>query len=352
MKKNNILQEVCLLRLLLIFLLVSYHAFAPFCGAWKPLEGMEETPNSVYAWIGYVFYSFMLESFTFISGYVFGFQVQRKGQSCITFHNLAVKKFQRLIIPSIVFSIIYMLIFNPDTFIHTPIHALYNGIQGVAHMWYLPMLFWCFIGIWMIEKLNFSRGKSICLLLVLAVVSFVPLPFQLTFTMYYMVFFFTGYVVKKSNFNLTNYSKTKNIIILWILFIISFIFLQNGILYLKVILRTVDQIPLKLTIQCLIKLSRLVYSSLGVIAVIFTSLNLIRYHSLKLSDKAITLSTYCFGIYLFQQFILQLIYYKTDWNSMISVYALPWLAIIITIILSWLLSHLALRTRIGRLLIG
>lgn len=71
MSKTNRLTNVIIIRPILIVLLVFYHAFAIYSGAWDPIEGYPEVP--VYWWLDKLSYAFMLEMFVFISGYVFGF---------------------------------------------------------------------------------------------------------------------------------------------------------------------------------------------------------------------------------------------------------------------------------------
>lgn len=106
-KKN--LDEVSLIRPILIVLLVLYHAFAPWCGAWSAFNGYE--PNEIYWWIGKSAYSFLLPMFVFISGYIWAFQ--REALNKIdTFKQLAIKKFKRLYVPSLLFSIAYIAMFK------------------------------------------------------------------------------------------------------------------------------------------------------------------------------------------------------------------------------------------------
>lgn len=106
------LDEVSLIRPILIVLLVLYHAFAPWCGAWGAFEGYE--PNEIYWWIGKSAYSFMLPMFVFISGYVWAFQ--RESLCKVdSLKQLAIKKFKRLYIPSLLFSVAYVLLFNSQT---------------------------------------------------------------------------------------------------------------------------------------------------------------------------------------------------------------------------------------------
>ena len=66
----------------------------------------------------------------------------------------------------------------------------------------------------------------------------------------------------------------------------------------------------------------------------------------------IKLSGYCYGVYIFQQFILIFLYFKTNFAENVNPYILPWLATLITIALSLLFTHILLRTRFGRFLIG
>lgn len=148
------LPEVVFIRLLLIVLLVLYHSFALYCGGWEPLPNQEMIP--AYWWIGKAAYSFMLPAFVFISGYVYGFQVRTKGVQILTFKKTVYGKFKRLIIPSIVFSLLYLLVLGDIT---QPITTtLYGLINGVGHMWFLPMLFWCFVCVFIIEKLKLKTS--------------------------------------------------------------------------------------------------------------------------------------------------------------------------------------------------
>lgn len=79
MNEKKLLTNVAVIRPILIVLLVFYHAFAPYSGAWEPIEGFPEIP--AYWWLDWLSYAFMLEMFVFVSGYVFGYQVRTKGES-------------------------------------------------------------------------------------------------------------------------------------------------------------------------------------------------------------------------------------------------------------------------------
>ena len=73
---------------------------------------------------------------------------------------------------------------------------------------------------------------------------------------------------------------------------------------------------------------------------------------LENSPKLIIMSGYCYGVYIYQQFILQILYYKTSLPLHINEWLLPWVAFFITLVLSILFCHYSLKTKFGRFLIG
>ena len=63
-------------------------------------------------------------------------------------------------------------------------------------------------------------------------------------------------------------------------------------------------------------------------------------------------SAICYGVYIFQQFILQFLYYKTTLPVLVGPYWLPWVGCVVTFVVSIVLTRLTLKTRFGRFLIG
>lgn len=63
-------------------------------------------------------------------------------------------------------------------------------------------------------------------------------------------------------------------------------------------------------------------------------------------------SAICYGVYIFQQFVLQFLYYKTSLPVLVGPYWLPWVGCVVTFVVSILLTRLMLKTRFGRFLIG
>lgn len=191
--QKQLLTDVVVIRPILIVLLVFYHAFAIYGGAWEPIDGYPSI--RLYWWMDWLSYSFMLETFVFISGYVFGYQVRIKGESMLEAKRLIPKKIKRLVIPSILFSLLYIILLG-DITQHITITA-YEVINGKAHMWFLPMLFWCFVGIWFIEKMQIQVKHVIFFLFIISVCSYDRLPFRIGNTMYYMLFFYVGYILQR-----------------------------------------------------------------------------------------------------------------------------------------------------------
>ena len=354
------LYEADIIRLILIILLVTYHAFLPWAGGWRPMG--EIIPFSLNWWIAKSAYAFMLECFVLVSGYIYGYQLNRKQVKSIDIKNIYLSKGKRLIIPSLVFSLIYILCFglNDKESFTT---ALVSILEGRGHMWFLPMLFWCFIGIWIISLVKIKRSYILIILILLSVFSFVPLPLRLGNACYYMLFFYIGY-------NLTFYNSTllKKIstpvyqFVLFSSFLITFISSTLLIQYFNkdLIFEFINKhtrgggnlLICNLLYLFIVKILNIVYSFLGIFSVLSLIYSKCKKESFKIPPIIINFSTYCFGIYIFQQFILMFLYYHTHLNHYISNNLLPWLGLIITLFLSSCLSFFLLKTKVGKYLIG
>ena len=110
MQKRN-LDEISFIRPILIVLLVIVHCFTVFNGGWPPFTGFKE--SAMYMWLSRLCYSFMLEMFIFISGYVWAYQVLNLHTET-SLSALVKKKVERLILPSIVFSLLYYYLLNNE----------------------------------------------------------------------------------------------------------------------------------------------------------------------------------------------------------------------------------------------
>lgn len=104
-------------------------------------------------------------------------------------------------------------------------------------------------------------------------------------------------------------------------------------------------------VKILVRIIHLLAAVLGVIVAYYLSNWYVQKH-IQIPGFFVCLNTYCFGMYLFQQFILQILYYNTPLFVTVGPFWSPWVAIIITLILSYFFTLLLRLTRVGRFIIG
>ena len=210
-------------------------------------------------------------------------------------------------------------------------------------MWFLPMLFWCFPLLYVLLKIG-SFKIRFAIALLLAIAPTLPLPLQIGTALTYLFYFLLGYELYRN----VEKIKNTNLILVWSLFLISFV----GLTILKseiVDCITGNSIVSKLLRLSTTNLATILYSTFGVVAMLITA---IKYTSSKpLPHRVIKMGSYCFGVYIFQQFILQIVYYHTSLPLYLGNELLPWIGFMGTLVLSLILSYIVRSTRIGRNLI-
>lgn len=95
---------------------------------------------------------------------------------------------------------------------------------------------------------------------------------------------------------------------------------------------------------------KLIYSGLGVL-IVYIVMERIRNSGLTINRFWISLSECCFGVYLFQQFVLVYLYDYTSLPYRVNSFCLPWLCFIIALLTSIMLSWLLRQTKVSRSLI-
>lgn len=341
-KKKIRLDEVTIMRTILALLIVFMHSFTCYNGSWKQPEGYVDIP--LYKWLARISFAFTLEAFVFISGYLFAFQritLKRTGGGI----ELILNKLQRLFLPSIIFSILYFILFFSYKGLG---NAVYSIINGCGHMWYLPMLFWCFIGGWLLEQVKIKDGWKMAFLVIINLFMFVLLPLRLSSAATYMVYFYGGYLFYKHKDKIKDAITPKRLVLSWIVFAFLFVVLRP----LRDGLVTEESYPIlrKLFIYLGDHACQLVYAWAGIIAFYGAAVYYTQRHNL--SNVIQKISSCSFGIYLLQQFVLCLLYYKTSFPTMVGPYWLPWFGFVIALVISFFLSLLLLKTKIGKSLIG
>ena len=342
MKERIRLDEVTLMRCVLAILIVFMHAFTCYNHSWRAPEGFVDVP--VYKWLARTSFAFTLEAYVFISGYLYAFQsiTLNKKKSLGT---LVAGKLKRLMLPCIIFSGVYLAIFSQYKGLG---NMVYSIIIGCGHLWFLPMLFWCFLGGWLLDKIKVKNVWKLAFLVCLNLLVLIILPLQLTSAASFMVYFYAGFVVYKHKDAIQAAIMPKRLLWGWILFAVVFAVLRP----LRDVLACTDDASKHVKLAMLVgnNACQLVYASLGVMVFYSTAVCYIQRHQLK--QFAVKMAACCFGIYLFQQFILLLLYYKTNVPVEVGPYWLPWCGFVITVIISFILSALFLKTKAGRLLIG
>lgn len=338
------LDEVTLMRTILAILIVFMHSFTCYNGGWPEPVGFVDVP--LYKWMSRFSFAFTLQAFVFISGYLFAFQritLKRikKGGGI----SLIINKLKRLILPSVIFSALYFVLFYEYKGLGNLLYAIINGC---GHMWYLPMLFWCFIGGWMLEQVKIGDGWKLAFLLCLNVFWLKWLPLQLSRAISYVFYFYFGFVVYKQSESIKKRLTPDIVAFSWIAFLVLFFLLRP----LRDLLKSSVNYNLfeKISTMAIDNLCLLLYAGSGLIAFYLTSVYYTQRHQLK--SFTVKIASCCFGIYLIQQFVLQLLYYKTLFPIVVGPYWLPWLGFIITIIVSFIISSLLLKTKTGKFLIG
>lgn len=343
---KNQLDEINIMRPVAIVLLVLLHSFTMYGGGWKLPENIQYV--RLYFWIAKFANSFMLEMFVFVSGYLYAYQVFELHRK-ISFNKIFISKFKRLIVPSIVFSILYSFLFYKKEL--NVLIYLYDIVNGIGHMWFLPMLFWCFIVNYIFSKIKINEKIKITLLIVLSVFSFIPLPFQIGSTFYYLLYFYSGELIWKNKQKIIKiFSNIKFIIAGFIFFVILFISLT---LFVEILQQAESELLInKLIKLSIIRISRIVYASVGLFLFYVTVTFLIDEKFIKVSERFVKFNGICFGIYLYHQFFLQYFYYKSSLNQILGTYWLPIFGFIVTMLLSIFISYLTKKSRLGRMLIG
>lgn len=336
------LDEVTLMRCILALLIVFMHSFTCYNGSWAKPTDYVDIP--LYKWLTRITFAFTLEAFVFVSGYIMAFQhVTLKKR--VTNVNYFINKLKRLILPSIVFSLFYFIIFYTY---NGPGNMIYNIINGCGHMWYLPMLLGCFLGSMFLLQIRVSQGWKLILLVLLNFFTIITLPLRISDASTFIVYFYSGYLCYLHKEKIKKILNLRLLSFMWLIFLISFI-LCRPIRDILVVNDSQSNI-VKFCVYVGNNISQFVYVTTGLIAFYCTVLYYVQRHEIK--PFVIKLSAYCFGIYLLHQFILQLMYYRTSLPIIVGPYLLPWVGFICTLPISIVASRLILKTKIGNFLIG
>lgn len=342
--QKKLLYEVSIIRPLIIALLVFMHSFTKIstgaggrCNGYQLIEG--------YKWIAW--FSFRIETIALVAGYVFSYQSHDLGRS-YRFWSFVWKKFKRLIIPMLVFGVAYYFLFYyyADTF--TVKDFIVTLLSGCGHLWFLPMLFWSFIAIWLIDHFKLN---SWWLLFVLAIISLIPaqqMPLGFSRLPHFLFYVYGGYFLwTKRDCLFAHCLSWKCITALWVVYVVLVIADHALLPEYKAFAGI-----MKAFVFGLGKLVDLLMAVCGVMALYLTVCHFTTQEGFKPKPWVIAANGNCYGVYVYHQFILTLLYFFTPFVSVVHPLIVPWLGFAIIMTVSLLLTRLTLKTKVGRALIG
>lgn len=302
-----------LIKTITTFLVVIAHATKMYTGNGVviPAIGSELLSN-----LTKTIYSFHMPLFMCVSGMVYGMCIDDFGKYNDTKKFIS-KKAVRLLIPYCVFGLLtvapVMTIFNfeEESYINYAINGI-GLVKNARHLWFIFTLFLIFVICAFCKKI-IQNCKPYYVFPVLLIISFLsdymPATFQLNMLMYYLLFFYMGYVINK------NYEKIskccKNPLILLITAIVVLMLFKQGMWIIKVIVATSG------------------------IAFMF---GIVQYINLKICDGKLygNIKKNSFGVYLFHPMIIYVLYYYFgDLNIN------PILLCSMIIVITYLISHFA-----------
>lgn len=333
---NQRLDNLSIIRGLSILIVVAFHAYGMM------YVHFDDATNKMYSEIYEHFNQSVLiciamPMFVFVSGYLFQYLLDLGKYS--TWKELAVKKSQRILIPFLIFSWFFMATTGNW-------HPLDPIIQGTYwHLWFLPMLFWCFILYYAFHRLGlmkkpwFTIPAFLISLLLVSAPKFMPMYIGLhNIHKWFFWFYLGGVICLYKDFITTAFSRYK----IYVLLIIAYF------VYAFLDIREYGEDTW--------------YSTIGnasmVVALWYLS-TLVEWCKLKVSKLIITFSTYSYGIYIFHNWVeLQLLSRTSKRLFHLDVLAanhnvlFPLCFFLVALFISWTLTKLLLMTKAGKFVIG
>lgn len=149
-QNNGRLDDVVIIRSLAIIWVVAFHAYYMMLVP-AHFPASQAMYHDMYYTFNCIILQFHLPLFIMISGYLFSHLENDRGKYA-TFRELIKNKFRRLIIPFYVFVTVFMLTTND--FSWEPYYS-----WGYQHLWFVTMLFWCFIVTRLLSFLPFCQKR-------------------------------------------------------------------------------------------------------------------------------------------------------------------------------------------------
>ena len=335
------LYDVVIIRSFAIIMVVAFHAYGMMYADHFPET--KDIYYHLYYNVNQLILKFRMPLFIFISGFLFSYLEKERGKYP-TFWALLKNKFKRLIIPFWIFCFIFMITTNSFSIDH-----LWIGSWG--HLWFITMLFWCFMFTRLQSFLPFSKTLSWKVLLL--IISFflmqtkplLPSIVGLQFLTPWFFGFYLGWIVSP-NRNLV-YKMLSNKVLLILLIAIYIYGVSYTVMYIKT-----DNV-------------RTIWSESANVAMVFLIwyfVNFfIRKYSTKWAESKIfnELNKCSYGIFVLHNWIqpymisstAQRLFPLERWAAEHTI-LFPFCFFATSFCISFVITKALLRTKVGRFLIG
>lgn len=332
--KSKRLDDISILRVFCILVVVFFHCYGMMCAEGHFPETATEYKHLYFIPNQCVFINIAMPLFVLISGYLFIFLLQLGKYP--TWKNLLRKKGLRILLPYFVFGLLFMA----TTGKWHPLPLL-NGRYW--HLWFLPMLFWCFILGYAIyrTKLNIFFEAIIFSLTFIGsfTPTFIPKWFGLHAITQWFFWFYIGMLIYKYKDTLYQYINKYKFCL-----------------------------PLLICSMATICLFPLPYGEAawfnnlaitGCLIPIIYLMDRVNWSKYKSTVTIVKFSRYSFRIYIWHNWVAMMLISNTSKQ----LFGLPALAAnhvilfplcfsLLTLVISWILSWCMMKTKIGKFLIG
>lgn len=345
--KKERLQDVTIIRGIAIIVVVAFHAYGMMYANHFPAS--KEQYKEIYYGLnqcGPIVYAMPL--FVFISGYLYAYLLSKGGGGYTDFKMFAWNKFKRLIIPFWIFCSLMMI---TNRFFDAS--KLIEG--SYSHLWFLPMLFWCFIICYILNRYVRSNetttsNKGLIIKIIILSVSFVlmfavgrlPKLMGLHSLPLWFFWFYLGYCIQPVKEKIIGTITLNKLY--FPLFIVAAAIHYNGIII-------YDD---RTFLSEVAKLSAVLLTWYGI-----NMLLKIKGGKWASARFLVELSSCSYGIYIFHNWIQPYMISRTAKNLLpLNDWALnhtvlfPLMFFLLSLTISYILAKITLKSRFGKFLIG